>query len=68
MLNNFFNSYSVISYNNDLEICIEVLNKMMYILEEKEEYEKCQVLKDKKDESINIMKLIPNKNECVRDV
>jgi len=63
-LNNYFNSYTILSYHNDLEICIEVLDKMMYILEEREEYEKCQILKNKKDEAINIMKLIPNKNEC----
>lgn len=63
-LNLFFNSYTVILYNNDLEICIEVLDKMLYILEDREEYEKCQILKDKKDEAINVMKLIPNKNEC----
>ena len=67
-LNNYFHSYTVLSYNNDLEICIEVLDKMLYILECKEEYEKCQVLKDKKDESINVMKLMPNKNECTRNV
>ena len=57
VLNNYFNSYSVLQYNNDLEFCIEIIDKMIKILEEKEEYEKCQVLLNKKIEALDIMKI-----------
>ena len=56
VLNHYFNAYSVLQYNNDLEFCIEVIDKMIIVLEEKEEYEKCQVLLNKKEESLDIMK------------
>jgi len=53
----YFNANSVLHYHNDLEIYIEVINGMLKILEEKEEYEKCQVLLNKKEESLDIMKI-----------
>jgi hypothetical protein len=56
VLNDYFSSYSVLQYNNDLEFCIEVIDKMIKVLEDKEEYEKCQVLLNKKEESLDIMK------------
>ena len=52
---NYYNSNSVLSYNNDLEVCIEIMDKILYILETKEEYEKCQIIKDKKDQSKDII-------------
>jgi hypothetical protein len=57
ILFDYFNSYSVLNYNNDLELYIEVINKMIKILEKEEEYEKCQVLLNKKEESTDIMKI-----------
>jgi hypothetical protein len=57
ILFDYFNSYSVLAYNNDLELYIEVINKMIKILEKDEEYEKCQVLLNKKEESSDIMKI-----------
>jgi hypothetical protein len=35
---------------------MEILDTAIEIFEEREEYEKCQLLKDKKEESINITK------------
>ena len=63
VLNDYFNTYSVLQYNNDLEFCIEVIDKMIIVLEEKEEYEKCQVLLNKKEESLDIMKIKMNNYE-----
>jgi hypothetical protein len=57
VLNSYFNTYSVLQYNNDLEFCVEVIDKMITIFEEREEYEKCQVLLNKKEESLDIMKI-----------
>jgi hypothetical protein len=44
----YFSTCSVLSYDNDLELFVEILNKVIVILEEKEEYEKCQELQFKK--------------------
>jgi len=60
-LNDYFITSSVLNYNNDLELYIEVINKMIGILEGEEEYEKCQILLNKKEESLDIMKNIKEK-------
>jgi|688.fasta_scaffold1343429_1 hypothetical protein len=52
----YFSTCSVLSYENDLELFVEILNKMITILEEKEEYEKCQELQFKKLECDAITK------------
>jgi hypothetical protein len=54
-LNEYFNSNTVLQYNNDLEFCVEVIDKMIKVLENREEYEKCQILLNKKRESLDIM-------------
>jgi hypothetical protein len=64
-LNDYFNSYTVLQYNNDLELCIEVIDKTIKILEKREEYEKCQILLNKKEESIDIMKIKINNYEPI---
>ena len=63
VLNAYFNAYTVLQYNNDLEICIEVIDKLIKVFEEKEEYEKCQVLLNKKEESLDIMNIKIEKYE-----
>lgn len=57
VLNDYNNTCTILSYNNDLELCIEVLEAAIKIFEEREEYEKCNILKIKLDES----KIIINK-------
>ena len=57
VLNDYFNSNQALHYNNDLELCVEVIIKMIKILEDREEYEKCQILLNKKEESLDIMKI-----------
>jgi len=57
VLNDYFNTYSVLQYNNDLEFCIEVIDKTIKIFEDREEYEKCQILLNKKEESLDIMNI-----------
>jgi len=64
MLKTYSNTRTVITYDNDLVFCIEVIDLMLYILETSEEYEKCQILKNKKDQSLDIMKLKVEKHEC----
>jgi hypothetical protein len=55
ILNDYFNSCTILSYNNDLELYIEIVETLIMIFEDKEEYEKCAKLIKKKEESINII-------------
>ena len=55
ILNDYNMSCSIIIYNNDLELYVEVLDALINIFEDKEEYEKCQLLIDKKEESLIIL-------------
>lgn len=59
ILNNYFNTCTILSYNNDLELYIEIVETLILVFEEREEYEKCAKLIKKKEESINII----NKNK-----
>jgi len=55
----YFKSCSIIGFKNDLELYIEIIDAMIHIFESMEEYEKCYVLKNKKEESLKII----NKNK-----
>lgn len=50
----YYSNKTILSYENDLELLIEIIDKMIHILEETEEYEKCLVLKNKKEDCIKI--------------
>lgn len=55
----YFCTCTIINYDNDLELFVEILDRMIIILEEKEEYEKCHDLQFKKLEC----KAIKNKKD-----
>ena len=55
ILNEYNNTCTILSYDNDLQLYIEILDALIIIFEEREEYEKCEMLKHKKDDSIEIM-------------
>ena len=55
ILNDYNNTCTIISYDNDLQLYVEIVDTLIKIFEEKEEYEKCEILKFKKDDSITIM-------------
>ncbi len=59
ILNDYFNTCTILSYDNDLELYIEIVETLILVFEEREEYEKCAKLKNKKEQSINII----NKNK-----
>jgi len=44
-----------LGFENDLILYVEIINALIYIFEESEEYEKCHVLKLKKDECNKII-------------
>ncbi len=50
----YYTNKTILSYENDLELLIEIIDKMITILEETEEYEKCLILKNKKEECLKI--------------
>jgi hypothetical protein len=60
ILNGYYSTCTLLTYYNDLELYIEIVEALIYIYEENEEYEKCVILKNKKEESIKIMQLKNN--------
>ena len=56
-LNYYFNTNTVISYENDLELCIEIITSLISIYEIQEKYERCDVLLKKKKKALSIIKL-----------
>jgi len=55
ILNEYNNTCTILSYDNDLQLYIEILDELIKVFEEREEYEKCELLKNKKDDSLEIM-------------
>jgi hypothetical protein len=55
ILIDYNNTCTVLSYDNDLELYIEIIDSLILVFEEREEYEKCEKLKNKKDDSIEII-------------
>ena len=53
----YFNNCTILSYRNDLELYIEILDTLINIFEESEEYEKCEILKKKKDQSLDLINI-----------
>jgi len=56
VLNEYLNNTTILSYNNDLELYVEILQSLINIFEGREEYEKCNLLKIKIEESIKLIK------------
>lgn len=55
ILIDYFNTCSLIGFKTDLDLYLEIVESMIHIFEEMEEYEKCYVLKKKKEECIKII-------------
>jgi hypothetical protein len=51
----YINTCTVLSYNNDLEFYYEIVDGMISIFEEKEEYEKCNTLLNKKQKTLELI-------------
>jgi len=54
-LNDYNNTCTIISYDSDLQLYIEILDALLPIFEGREEYEQCEIIKGKKDEALIIM-------------
>jgi hypothetical protein len=55
ILNDYNNTCTILSYDNDLELYVEIIDSLIQIFEDREEYEKCELLLFKRDESLEIM-------------
>lgn len=55
VLIHYLNSKTILSYNSDLELYIEIINSLINTYEMSEEYEKCDKLKNKREEAIKIL-------------
>lgn len=55
ILNDYYNTCTIFKYDNDLELFLEIIYALIDIFEEREEYEKCEILKKIKDKSTNII-------------
>jgi hypothetical protein len=55
ILNDYNYTCTIPSYDNDIQLYVEVLDKTIEIFEEMEEYEKCEKLKNKKGEALIIL-------------
>jgi len=55
ILNDYNNTCTILSYDNDLQLYVEILDSLILIFEGREEYEICVTLKNKKEESIKII-------------
>lgn len=54
MIFEYYSTSTILSYDSDLDLLIEIIDRLMSILEEDEEYEKCLVLKNKKEDCLKI--------------
>ena len=55
ILNDYNNTCTIISYDNDLQLYIEIIDVLIKTFEEREEYEQCELLKNKRDEALTII-------------
>lgn len=65
VLFSYFMGNNILQYDNDLQLCTEIMDNIISILESKEEYEKCQVLLNKKKLAMAITDQKMFKNEPV---
>lgn len=55
VLNRYNVTNSLLTYNSDLELYVEIIDALIYAFIEIEQYEKCVTLKKKKEECLKIM-------------
>ena len=55
ILNEYNNTCTILSYDNDLQLYMEIIDELIRVFEDREEYEKCELLKNKKDDSLEII-------------
>lgn len=57
ILIHYLTSKTILSYDSDLELCLEIITTLVSIYEDREEYEKCVILTKKKNKIIKILNI-----------
>ncbi|MDA8940775.1 hypothetical protein N9H34_01430 [bacterium] len=57
LLIHYLTSKTILSYDSDLELCLEIVIALVSIYEDREEYEKCIILTKKKNKIIKILNI-----------
>lgn len=55
LLSDFNNTCTILSYDNDLELYLEILGTLIVVYEQREEYEVCELIKNKMSEALEII-------------
>jgi hypothetical protein len=55
LLYDFNNTCTILTYDNDLELYIEILSTLIKVYEEREEYEMCDLIKYKLEDAKEII-------------
>lgn len=55
ILNDYNCTSTILTYDTDLELYVEIIDALINIYENREEYEVCLLLKERKDASFKIM-------------
>lgn len=55
LLSDFNNTCTILSYDSDLELYIEILSTLILLYEEREEYEICDLIKNKLEDAKEII-------------
>ena len=65
ILNDYNNTCTILTYDNDLALYVEIIDALITVFEEREEYEICGVLKEKKEDAQIIIenKIFAGENE-----
>jgi hypothetical protein len=54
ILSDYSCTSTILTYDTDLELYIEIINELINVYEDREEYEICCLLKERKDSAIKI--------------
>lgn len=55
ILEDYYSNKTIMAYENDLEMFVETIDSLIQIFEDLEEYEKCEILLNKKADAITII-------------
>ena len=55
LLYDYNNTCTILSYDSDLELYLEILGSLIVVYEEREEYETCELIKNKMSDALEII-------------
>jgi hypothetical protein len=55
LLSDYNNTCTILSYDSDLELYLEILGTLIVVYEEREQYELCKLIKNKMSDALEII-------------